>query len=102
MLTPENLQLHSEAAALLLIWAANMIKAYACYKKLGLSLAQDTVEPIKMDQYPVISKNTKIMLHKTQEEMVKANKEAAIKAVKIKQTGITPVQPIKNEKGIFG
>lgn len=38
MLTPENLQLHSEAAALLLIWAANLIKAYACYKRLGSAL----------------------------------------------------------------
>jgi hypothetical protein len=30
MLTPENVNLHSEGAALLLIWAANTIKLYAC------------------------------------------------------------------------
>lgn len=36
MLTPENLQLHSEAAALLLIWAANSIKQYAAFKSLQL------------------------------------------------------------------
>ena len=35
LLTPENVQLHSEAAALLLIWSANIIKLYACYKRLG-------------------------------------------------------------------
>lgn len=34
MLTPENVQFHSEGAALLLIWGANLIKLYACYKKL--------------------------------------------------------------------
>ncbi len=102
MLTPENLQLHSEAAALLLIWAANMIKAYACYKKLGLHQAQDPGETLKMDQYPVISKNTKVMLHKTYEETSKAAKEFSKNAVKVKQVGITPVQLIKNEKGIFG
>jgi len=42
------------------------------------------------------------MLRGTQEEIAKANKEAAIKAVKLKQTGITPVQPRKDDKGIFG
>ena len=35
VLNPENVQVHSEAAALLLIWAANMIKLYACQKVLG-------------------------------------------------------------------
>jgi hypothetical protein len=47
MLTPENLHLHSEAAALLLIWSANLIKSYACYKKLGLSLQEPA--NIKLD-----------------------------------------------------
>jgi hypothetical protein len=36
MLTPENVQLHSEGAALLLIWAANMIKMYAICIKIGI------------------------------------------------------------------
>ena len=36
MLTPENVQLHSQAGALLLIWVANQIKLYACCIKLGI------------------------------------------------------------------
>mmetsp|Transcript_29447 Transcript_29447/g.44605 ORF Transcript_29447/g.44605 Transcript_29447/m.44605 type:complete len:323 (-) Transcript_29447:44-1012(-) len=35
MLTPENVKLHSQGAALLLIWAANLIKAYAAFKLSG-------------------------------------------------------------------
>jgi hypothetical protein len=34
LLTPENVQINSEAAALLLIWAANIIKQYAAAKYL--------------------------------------------------------------------
>ena len=29
------MSLHSEAAALLLVWAANLIKLYACVRKFG-------------------------------------------------------------------
>ncbi len=29
------MSLHSEGAALLLVWAANLVKLYACAKKLG-------------------------------------------------------------------
>lgn len=35
MLTPENVQIYSQGAALLLIWGANVIKAYAAIKWLG-------------------------------------------------------------------
>jgi hypothetical protein len=42
------------------------------------------------------------MLHKTHEETAKANREFSKNAVKAKQVGITPVQPTKNERGIFG
>lgn len=49
MLTPENVQLHSEAAALLLIWSANVIKLYACLKKLGLSDGGDQKDAFKVD-----------------------------------------------------
>ena len=35
MLTPENVQIHSQGAALLLVWAANIIKHYAALKWLG-------------------------------------------------------------------
>lgn len=41
MLTPENLHLHSEAAALLLIWCANVIKLYACSRKLQHSMQEE-------------------------------------------------------------
>lgn len=51
MLTPENLYLHSEAAALLLIWAANSIKQYACYKFLK---SDDNQNVLRMDTLPEI------------------------------------------------
>lgn len=35
LLTPENVQIHSQGAALLLVWAANAIKNYAAFKYLG-------------------------------------------------------------------
>lgn len=35
MLTPENVQIHSQGAAFLLVWAANVIKHYAALKWLG-------------------------------------------------------------------
>lgn len=35
LLTPENVQIHSQGAALLLVWAANIIKNYAAFKYLG-------------------------------------------------------------------
>ena len=48
MLTPENVQLHSEGAALLLIWSANLIKLYACWKKLGPPV-KEIKQPLKYD-----------------------------------------------------
>ena len=50
MLTPENVNLHSEAAALLLIWAANHIKLYACVQKLGMLPAERERTVIKLDE----------------------------------------------------
>jgi len=35
MLTPENVQMHSQGAAFLLVWAANMIKLYAATRWLA-------------------------------------------------------------------
>jgi hypothetical protein len=52
MLTPENLQLHSEAAALLLIWAANSIKHFACHK--FFKGDGDNPNVLKMDNLPEI------------------------------------------------
>ena len=39
-MTPQNVHIHSEGAALLLIWAHNIIKYYACAVALG-ELAAD-------------------------------------------------------------
>lgn len=41
LLTPENVQIHSQGAAFLLVWAANFIKLYATTKWLGKDLALD-------------------------------------------------------------
>lgn len=61
MLTPENVQLHSEGAALLLIWAANMIKLYACWKKVGPP-TKEVNKPLNYDDLQKISNRTKVML----------------------------------------
>jgi hypothetical protein len=53
-------QLHSEAAALLLIWAANQIKLYACYKKVGPPQVKPTV--FKTDELSRIANKTKVIL----------------------------------------
>ena len=53
MLTPENLQMHSQGAALLLIWAANLIKNYAAFKFLGdeLKLHKEPYKNLKASNY---------------------------------------------------
>ena len=72
MLTPENVQLHSEGAALLLIWAANMIKMYAICVKIGIQPEEHNRNTIKLDQnanlddFHKISTRTKVMLKKEQ------------------------------------
>lgn len=59
------MSLHSEAAALLLVWAANLIKLYACTKKLGdfEALAQiQTMQALSptADEMTRISARTKL------------------------------------------
>lgn len=44
MLTPENVQIHSQGAALLLVWAANVIKNYAATKFLHEDMQRPTLE----------------------------------------------------------
>lgn len=72
MLTPENVQLHSEGAALLLIWTANMIKMYAICVKIGIQPEEHNRNTIKLDQnanlddFHKISTRTKVMLKKEQ------------------------------------
>ncbi|CDW88384.1 UNKNOWN [Stylonychia lemnae] len=64
-LTPQNVHLHSEGAALLLVWAANLIKWYACTKKLGdtneSGLAHQGLNAAEIQK---ISARTKIMVKK--------------------------------------
>ena len=45
MLTPENVQMHSQGAAFLLVWAANMIKLYAATKWLSDELELSGKQP---------------------------------------------------------
>ena len=63
MLTPENVQLHSEGAALLLIWAANMIKLYACWKKVGPP-TEEINKPLKPDDLQKITNRTLVKIKK--------------------------------------
>lgn len=59
------MSLHSEAAALLLVWAANLIKMYACTKKLGeldLSIGNSSgaqQQHLNLDDVQKISARTK-------------------------------------------
>ena len=62
ILTPDNVQFHSEAAALLLIWAANAIKLYACGITLGIKPEEKQKEVIKMDDLHKISIRTKVAM----------------------------------------
>ena len=67
MLTPENVQLSSEAGALLLIWSANMIKYYACWKRAGPP-PESTQKPLKAEDLQRITNRTKVHLkHNAQE-----------------------------------
>jgi len=59
MLTPENVQLHSEAAALLLIWGANMIKYYACHRKLQPKDAAPQ-KPLRYEDLQRITNRTRV------------------------------------------
>ena len=61
------MQLHSEAAALLLIWAANTIKLYACFKRLGPTPDKQT-SVLKTDELARITNKTKVILKNKKEE----------------------------------
>lgn len=64
MLTPENLHLHSEAAALLLIWSANVIKLYACSRKLQHTIQDDSIQ---LDpDFSAVHDNTQKLMAKQQ------------------------------------
>jgi len=57
----QNVQLHSEGAALLLIWAANIIKLYACIKKLNPK-EEATAKPLKYEDLQRITNKTRVQL----------------------------------------
>ena len=101
MLTPENVQLHSEGAALLLIWAANMIKLYACWKKVGPPAAEVS-RPLKHDDLQKITNRTKVMLKNQGLEQDSTVKEFKAKAIKFKQEGVSPATKHEKRAGNIG
>ena len=65
---------------MLLIWAANMIKLYACHKKL---VPKDEVptKPLKYEDLQRISNRTRVQLKKNQITLDHETKEAKKKAI---------------------
>ena len=64
------MSLHSEAAALLLVWSANIIKLYACTKRLGvLEVTASAINNLNLDEVQRIQARTKIMVRKEIEGM---------------------------------
>ena len=59
MLTPENVQMLSEGAALLLIWSANMIKLYACHKRLKPK-DEPPQKPLRYEDLQRITNRTRV------------------------------------------
>jgi hypothetical protein len=49
LLLIQNVSLHSEGAALLLVWTANLVKLYACSKKLGDTVNENMKHNISLD-----------------------------------------------------
>ena len=60
--------MHSEGAALLLVWAANLIKLFACQKKLGEKEPGTlTVTPLNLDEVNQISATTQMQVRREME-----------------------------------
>ena len=91
MLTPENVQMLSEGAALLLIWGANMIKLYACHKRLGPE-EEPPAKSFKQEDMQRITNRTRVQLKKNAVELNMDKKEAKKKAVSIKKSGLNAGQ----------
>lgn len=61
--------MHSEAAALLLIWSANFIKLYACFKKLKMDeVVAEKNASFKIESLAGVATQTKVMLKRQMEE----------------------------------
>ena len=59
------MSLHSEGAALLLVWAANLVKLYACAKKLGdQGTPNDKAGSINIDEVQKVTARTKLQVKK--------------------------------------
>lgn len=80
------MSLQSEGAALLLVWAANLIKLFACTKKFGsdpdLIPSQQTrmmIAPLNLDEVYKISARTQMLVKREQEarKMVEKEEEQA-------------------------
>ena len=101
MLTPENVQLHSEGAALLLIWAANMIKLYACWKKVGPP-TKEVRQALKYEDMQKITNRTKVMLKNKQLGQDSETKEFKAKAIKFKTEGVSATTKHEKTQGNIG
>lgn len=101
MLTPENVQLHSEGAALLLIWGANVIKLYACHKR--LKPAEDAPQkPLRYEDLQRITNRTRVQLKKNQLQTDVDTKADKKKAIQFKTTGLTSVHAVRTKPGNIG
>jgi len=86
--------IHSEAAALLLVWAANLIKLYACTKRLGILeiTASSITGPggsLNLDEIQRIQARTKIMVRRELEG--KRQQEREEEALRAEQVNEQPV-----------
>ena len=95
------MQLHSEGAALLLIWGANMIKLYACTKKLDPK-DEPATKPLRYEDLQRISNRTRVQMKNHQIADIAESKEAKKKAIQFKTTGITTLVPTKTKPGNIG
>ncbi len=76
---------------MLLIWAANQIKLYACYKKVGAPQVKPTV--YKTDELSRIANKTKVILKNKKDEDEVMKKADAAKALKLRKEGISKLPP---------
>lgn len=96
----QNVQLHSEAAALLLIWAANQIKLYACHKKLGPP--PEVSSEIKPEEVNRATNKTKVILKAKKDEEDQQKKQDAAKAMLLKKEGLSKPQQTKEKAPTLG
>lgn len=84
-----------------MIWGANMIKLYACHKKLNPKDEPPT-KPLRYEDLQRITNKTRVQLKKNQIMLDTETKEAKKKAIQFKTTGITSIAPVKTKPGNIG